>query len=237
MPWGSLDLRDFDERTILAARASWTVAAFQAYRVAIGRANAAQGLLEAGAPVDIAALASSLPIEALTHAELCARMAMELGGAVPLEFDRELLYPRPDPTQPVLVRALEAIVRGFCVGETIFLPLVRVIRDMPAVPLVHAIWRRIARDDAPLGAFGWLVLDWALPNLDCAGRAHLGRVARLAIDAHAAGARRDLERGDAVPSLLDPIAWMATQEGANMILRLLDERLVGQFAERGIPLD
>ena len=237
MPWGSLDLRDFDEHTILAARASWTVAAFQAYRIAVGRAIAAQGLLEAGAPVDVAALASSLPLEALTHAELCARMAMELGGAVPLAFDRDLLYPRPDPTQPVLVRALEAIVRGFCVGETICRPLVRVVRDLPAVPLIRAICRRIARDDAPHAAFGWLVLDWALPSVDRAGRAHLGRVARLAIDAHAAGARSDLARGDAVPSLLDPMAWMATREGATMILRLLDERLVGQFAERDVPLD
>jgi hypothetical protein len=127
-------------------------------------------------------------------------------------------------------------VRTFCVGETVSLPLVRRLRDRPAVPLARAIWSRIARDEAPHGVFGWIVLDWALPDLDAGAREHLGRVATHAMGADAEAARRDIEIGVAVPTPIDPLAWIATREGAGMILELLEDRVAKALRARGVPL-
>src|SRR5690606_39048908 len=61
MPWGTLDLRDYPESLVLAARKSWTGAAFQEHRTGAACAETLRCLIEARAPLDLIAVASRFP--------------------------------------------------------------------------------------------------------------------------------------------------------------------------------
>src|SRR5690349_6029231 len=87
MPWGTLDLTRFSPQELLPARAAWTAAAFQEHRTGIACAVTLRALLEARAPLDLIALAARFPLDELAHVELCARMAMELGGGTEILYD------------------------------------------------------------------------------------------------------------------------------------------------------
>src|SRR5258706_9641566 len=80
MPWGTLDLRGVPEETIVTARKAWTTAAFQEHRTGVACSMTLRALLEARAPLDLVALATRFPLDEIVHVELCARLAMELGG-------------------------------------------------------------------------------------------------------------------------------------------------------------
>lgn len=84
MPWGTLDATLFSEEERVAARRGWTDLALQEYGAAASQANVIRLLARARAPLDLTAMLATFPLDELSHTELCARMAEELGGAVPI---------------------------------------------------------------------------------------------------------------------------------------------------------
>src|SRR6185295_18656952 len=86
----------------------WTQSGFREYASAASFAEIASCLLAAGAPIDLTAAAGDFVVDEVTHAELSARVAMPLGGAVPLEVDLTRLVRPPAPAAP-LVRAAELL--------------------------------------------------------------------------------------------------------------------------------
>src|SRR5258708_3951627 len=56
MPWGSVDPSMYTAEDVLAARAAWTLAAFQEHRTGAACATALRALIEARAPIDLVAL-------------------------------------------------------------------------------------------------------------------------------------------------------------------------------------
>ena len=54
---------------------------------AIACAATLRALLECRAPLDLIAMAARFPLDELVHVELCARMAMELGGGTEIQYD------------------------------------------------------------------------------------------------------------------------------------------------------
>ena len=71
-------------------------------------------------------MASRFPLDEMVHVELCARMAMELGGGTEIVHDPDAMIARrrPEGVSPLL-RAAELVVRFFCVGEALAIPLLR----------------------------------------------------------------------------------------------------------------
>ncbi len=55
---------------------------------------------------------------------------------------------------------LSAIVRVFCLGETIAVPLFRHLREPCTEPVARAALDRILRDEVRHRDFGWDALDW-----------------------------------------------------------------------------
>lgn len=125
MPWDTLRPELYPPDVLLAARKAWTTAAFQEYRTGTACTEALHLLLEARAPLDLIALATRFPLDEMVHVELCARMAMALGGATEIIYEPGTLAPRPDPEQPLLVQAAELVTVLFCVGEALSIPLLR----------------------------------------------------------------------------------------------------------------
>ena len=82
LPWGTLDTSDYPPEVVLAARATWTEAAYTEYRAIAAFSAVLHGLCEAKAPLDLIGMASSFVADEVVHVELASRVAMELGGGV-----------------------------------------------------------------------------------------------------------------------------------------------------------
>jgi hypothetical protein len=213
-PWGRrldrrrgwIDQLPWDEQLpqdATGARVVWTRTAFSEYASAAAFAEIASALLAAGAPIDLVAAAGDFIVDEIVHAEVAARLAAALGGAVPLEVDLARLVRPPtaaaagDP----LLRAAELVVRTSCVGESVTVPMLKLAGELAGSPLIEAALAAIAGDESSHAQLGWWFLDWAEPRLDGATRAHLGEVAGAAIRSFA-----PLLGGDCAQSGLGAVA-------------------------------
>ena len=236
MPWETLDPREYTEEVLAAARSSWTAAAFQEHRTAAACASTLRALVEACAPLDLIAAFSRFPLDEIVHVELCARMAMALGGGAQLRYADSAICADANPALPPLLRATELVVRNFCVGEALSIPLLHGAWRRATHPLAHAVLGRIVRDEAAHGIVGWSFLDWALPQLDADGVAFVRFTAEAAIGEirrlwdHLA--RRPLSPG----SDGHPLGWLGSHAYLTIAERSLRARVVAPFAARGIDL-
>lgn len=179
LPWGEA-FADETPEARAAARVVWTQSAFSEVAAAAAFAEIAACLLAAGAPIDLVAGAGDFVVDEVLHAELSGRMAMALGGAVPMDVDLTRLV-RPPVSATPLLRAAELVVRTSCVGEALTVPVLKSVKATARSPLVMAVVSRIVRDEAAHAEIGPWFLDWAEPLLSDDDRAHLGRVAGAAV--------------------------------------------------------
>lgn len=237
LPWGTLEARDYSAPELLAARRSWTSAAFQEHRTAAACSSTLRALVEARAPLDLIAVFSRFPLDELVHVELCSRMAMELGGGTELLHEPSAMCADADPSLPPLLRACELVTRNFCVGESLSIPLLHGTWVRSTHPLPRAVLGRIVRDEAAHGVVGWTFLDWVLPLLPEQG---LGLIRRTAASAIAEIRRlwAELRRAPALPqSESHALGWMGTEEYLDLAAHSLQRRVLAPFAERGLALD
>lgn len=236
MPWGTLEPARYSQAELIAARKAWTGAAFQEHRTAVACAAALKALTEARAPLDLIALAARFPLDEVVHVELCARMAMELGGGTEIIHDPEHLVSEDTEGASALMRAAELVVRFFCVGEAVSIPLLRATWKIAKHPLPKAVLGRIVKDEAAHGAFGFAFLDWALDELDERDLVRLGVVADRAIDGLVAN-WEDLRQRDKSEMLQDhPLGWMGTDDYLELATSSLRKHVMAPLSERGIPL-
>jgi hypothetical protein len=238
MPWGTLDASKIPDDARIAARKAWTGAAFQEHRTGVACATALRALFECRAPVDLIALASRFPTDELVHVELCARMAMELGGGTEIQHDPNELVMDADDMLPPLLRAADLVVRFFCVGEALSIPLLHGTWRAARHPLPRAILGRVVKDEAAHGTFGFTFLDWALTKLGDEERQHIARAADRAIR----GVRRqwDILRARGTTkydqTVGDALMWMQSEEYLALAARSLESRVRAPLLARGIPL-
>jgi hypothetical protein len=238
MPWGTLDLTGIPESLRLRARKRWTSAAFQEHRTGVACCATLRALFECRAPVDLIALAARFPLDELVHVELCARMAMELGGGTEIHHDPDAMIAEASADLPPLLRAADGIVRFFCVGESVSIPLLRGTWHAARHPLPRAVLGRIVRDEAAHGSFGFTFLDWAIPQLSADEIAHLGRAADIAIRAvHRVWQKTARARGDeAAQQAADALAWLGSNEYLQIAHRAMEKRVREPLRARGIAL-
>jgi hypothetical protein len=238
MPWGTLDLSQVPEAERLAARKAWTGAAFQEHRTGVACCATLRALMEARAPLDLIALATRFPLDEMVHVELCARMAMEVGGGTEIIHDPNQLVLDADPNLRPLVRAAELVVRFFCVGEALSIPLLRGTWKAARHPLPKAVLGRIVKDEAAHGTFGFTFLDWALPSLTPGEIAHVGSQADLAIRfIHRQWADiRKRKRSPDYDRAGNALAWMETGAYLELAERSLRDKVLAPLTVRGVPL-
>ncbi len=236
MPWGTMDLHGFALQDVISARRNWTSAAFQEHRTAVACALTLRALLEARAPLDLVALASRFPLDEVVHVELCSRMAMELGGGTELLHDPSLMILDAPREHPPLLRAAELVVRYFCVGEALSIPMLRGAWHAANHPLARAVLSRIVRDEAAHGTFGWTFLDWAGPDLDDAARSHLATVAHDAL-LQMARAWEQVAAAPQAGSGVNALGWMRSGPYLELARRSLRSHVLQPLHARGIMVD
>jgi hypothetical protein len=236
LPWGTLDLSGVPEPERVRARLAWTSAAYQEHRTAVGVTEALRLLMQAQAPLDLVALGARFPLDEVVHVELCARMAMEAGGGSELIYDPETMILGATLDGPPLLKAAELMVRFFCVGEALSIPLLRGTWKAARHPLSRAVLGRIVKDEAAHGTFGYMFLDWAEPKLSRADRRLLGAAADLAIDAVIAQWDELSRRPKAEWHEGNALAWMATEPYLELAARSMNENVLAPLRERDIPI-
>ncbi len=236
MPWGTLDLSKASEADRIVARRAWTGAAYQEHRTAVACAATLRALLEAQAPVDLIAVASRFPLDEMVHVELCARMAEECGGGTEIRYTPDAVVLDASADARPLLRLAELAVRFFCVGEAISIPLLRATWHHSHHPLPKAVMGRIVKDEAAHGVFGFTVLDWASEQLDDADRAHLGKMADLAIDFLEKQWIDLAKRPRSSPHDGDVLGWMQTDAYLDTAKKALERDVRAPLLKRNIPL-
>jgi hypothetical protein len=236
MPWGTLDVRGLPEAALVAGRRFWTSAAFQEHRTAAACCATLQALVKARAPVDLIAGFSRFPLDEMVHVELCARLAMELGGGTELWHEPSALCADADLSLSPLLQATELVTRNFCVGEALSIPLLHGSWVRAQQPLPRAVLGCIVRDEAAHGVYGWTFLDWVLPLLSADGLLLVARTGAAAIQqVHLLW--EDLRRRPRVPAeFCQSLGWMETTEYLELAARSLHKRVLQPFAERGIRI-
>ncbi len=234
MPWGTLDLEGIPPAELVLARKAWTGAAFQEHRTGVACAATLRALMEARAPLDLIALATRFPLDEMVHVELCARMAMELGGGTEIVHDPDAMVADADPALRPLLRAGELVVRFFCVGETLSIPLLRGTWHAARHPLPRAILGRIVKDEAAHGTFGFAFLDWALTHYSEADRAHLAAQANLAIGAVREQWEHIRKRPKRIAREGDALAWMESGAYLELAHRSMRDKVIAPLRARGV---
>lgn len=238
MPWGTFDVRGIRPEALVFARKAWTLAAFQEHRTGIACTAALRALFECRAPVDLIAMAARFPLDELAHVEMTARMAMELGGGTEIQHDPHVLIIDAPAKLSPLMRAADMIVRFFCVGEALSIPLLRATWKAARHPLPRAVLGRIVKDEAAHGTFGFEFLDWAAPQLSRADRAHLGKAGDRAIRA-VTMQWESMKRGRSKAydeKMGDALGWMQTDDYLALAHRSMDERVREPLRARSIPV-
>ncbi len=235
LPWGSLAAEVATEApsVVEKARRIWTMAAFQEYRTGASCTTALRLLLEASAPLDLVAVATRFPLDEIVHVELCARLLAELGGAAPLLYEPDRLGVTGRESARPLLRSAEVVMRVFCVGEAVSIPILRASARHARQPLIRAVLQRIVKDEAAHGRFGWYFLDWAGELLTEAERQRLRWVARDEIDKLLGAWQRFAEPSEAdmhqsTLGWMDPKTYFRTAHAA------LDSAVLGPLAARGL---
>jgi hypothetical protein len=193
-----------------------------------------EAMLLARAPLDLIGMAGGYVADEMHHVELCARVAMELGGAPPVPTDFAGLGAAASPGTP-LRRAAELMVRLCCVGEAFSVPMLAGTMAASTHPLTREVLAAILRDEAHHGQLGWLFLDWVTPHLDDEARAHLAAVAMSALVAFAplwrsvtAEARDD--------GAVRALGWMPAATYVATARQAVTDDVLAPLARRGIVL-
>jgi hypothetical protein len=236
MPWGTLDLSKVTAEQCIAARKAWTGSAYQEHRTGAACALTLQALIEARAPLDLIAVGSRFPLDEMVHVELCARMAMEFGGGTEIIHDPKAMVLGSDASLSPLMQAADLVVRFFCVGEAISIPLLRATWHVAKHPLPKAVLGRIVKDEAAHGVFGYTFLDWACPRFSAEEKARLGVSADLAIR-FLYGQWVDLQKRRDEPRLEDDVlGWMQTGAYLKLACRSMQTLVIDPLEARGIPI-
>ncbi|MEO6952781.1 MAG: ferritin-like domain-containing protein [Polyangia bacterium] len=235
MPWGTIDRGRYSGASLAAGRRIWTLAAFQEHRTGAACARTLAALIAARAPLDLIAVATRFPLDEMVHVELCARLAGELGGPVRVMHDAGKLVREPKAGLSPKLACAELVVRNFCVGEAVSIPILRASWKAADEPLIAAVLQRIVKDESAHGQFGWLFLDWILDDLGSEERAHLAKAARHEIGciernwSDVVGKQKSLGAGAAL-GWMDPEVYLPTARLA------MKEAVEKPLAERGLLL-
>jgi hypothetical protein len=182
LPWGTLRVGDYPPSLVDAARRSWTELAVNEYRAIVAFSEVLRAMALAKAPLDLLGMTGDFLADECVHVELASRMAMDLGGGVPLAVDMSDFAPKPNETVTAFQRAnqivlqvgiSEAFAGGTGLGN----------RNAASHPLARAIFDRILSDEARHRRFAGLYFDWAADKLDDAERTRLAGVATHVLEA------------------------------------------------------
>lgn len=190
LPWGTLEVAGAERDE---ARAVWSNGCFTEVASAAAFSALTTALLECNAPIDLVACAADIVVDELFHTELSARVTMELGGAIAIDFDMASIAPVTELARPI-ARAAEIAIVTSCIGEALSVPAIARSRVLADQPLPRAVLDLLLADEGPHARLGYWFLDWAAEQLTDDERVALSRIASDAVNAYGELGQKDVLR-------------------------------------------
>jgi hypothetical protein len=243
LPWGTLNPAQYPPELVTRARTMWTQIALSEYRAAASFAEMLRLLLEVRAPLDLVGMAGDFVADEVSHVEIAARVASELGGGAVIPVDTSAILPplssEADPQKRANDRMLVVAIHE-TFSESV---ATGAMRGCPH-PLVKAALELIARDEARHTRIGWLYFDWVADRTDAneyerLGALALGQVAQLA-SVWRARQSRLIDGRTSEGYLLDDIhalGWIDSEAFAARARDCIVRSIAAPLAQRGIRVD
>ena len=143
-------------------RREWSNRVTAEYRSAALTQNLTLWLIQIGASPDLIDDGLRIVKDELVHAELSFEAFLEAGGEAPDPLDRARLGLRARQGELLELAAARACVELFCLGETVAVPLFKVLREGCTVAVARRALDRILKDEVRHRDFGWALLDHLL---------------------------------------------------------------------------
>jgi hypothetical protein len=196
-------------------------------------------LIQAGAPPDVIESGLAIVADELAHSRLSHDVYVAAGGSAPPALDQAALG-LARSAEPLANDIARAIVRVFCLGETVAVPLFRHLREQCIQPIARAALDRILRDEVRHRDFGWDALDW----LCAADPSTAARVApqlpgMLAELEQSYGLGNPVVAQDRSDLTADERAWglAPPREYAAILATTIEKDYMPRFAARGISME
>jgi hypothetical protein len=215
-------------------RREWLRRVEEEYRSAAITQHVGLWLTQLGMSPDLLRAALRIADDELTHADLSHEAYVRAGGSQAPSLPRETLGLRASPGE-LEHQVTRGALRVFCLGETVAVPLFKVMREGARVPVAKRALDRILRDEVRHRDFGWALLDelFALPMADALRSLVVRELpAYLAAvrSAYGGGATSvtEISAADRSWGLISPSEYAAAVE------RTLVRDWIPRFAKRGV---
>lgn len=143
-------------------RQEWLARVEAEYRSAAHTQELTLWLTQIGASPDLIRAGLRVARDEIAHADLSYRTYVEAGGEDGPTLTRETLRLGRDEKDPLEWNVTRACVDGYCLGETVAVPLFQKLRAGCTVPGPRRVLDRILRDEVRHRDFGWALLRWLL---------------------------------------------------------------------------
>ncbi|WP_433926091.1 ferritin-like domain-containing protein [Sorangium cellulosum] len=219
-----------------AVRGEWGRRIEAEYRSAAITQHLTLWLIQMGASPDLIDDGLRIVKDELAHARLSHRVHVLAGGGALAPLRRETLGLKGKEGEPLELAVARAGVEIFCLGETVAVPLFKVLREGCIVPAARRALDRILRDEVRHRDFGWTLLRYLL-ELPCAPAVRLlverelpSMFARMRKSYMPAGGARRAAISD------DDRAWglMPVARYGEILERAVERDYVPRFAEHGV---
>jgi hypothetical protein len=164
IPWGTFDRSRYPGPAVALALNAQRMLAIGEYLAVDLFSRVASGMALLGAPMDLVAMAASIPSDEARHADLTLRMAGLLaGGDLTIDVKPELVSRRFG--FPMSQEDLDDfMIEVPAIGETLACALLKACADRARDPTVKALYANIVRDEVHHARFGWYYLAWRAPQ-------------------------------------------------------------------------
>jgi hypothetical protein len=228
----------------VTANATQRVAAEWRARIAAEYASAAVTqhfvlwLMQAGAPPDLIDAGLVIVSDELVHSRSSHEVYVAAGGTEPpaiVQTALELKRSSPRIEEDIL----SVVVRVFCLGETVAVPLFRHLREGCTEPVARAALDRILRDEVRHRDFGWDVLDWLLvsaigPEVPARVERELPGMMRMLEGSYGLG-NEVVARDDGAMTDVERSWGLAPpRDYAEILARTVEREWVPRFGGRGV---
>lgn len=145
-----------------AVRSEWARRVTAEYRSAAITQHLTLWLIQIAASPDLIHDGLRIVKDELAHAEMSHRTLVAAGGEVTAPIARETLGLRRREDEPLEASVARTCVEVFCLGETVAVPLFKVLREGCTVPAARRTLDRVLRDEVRHRDFGWALLGHLL---------------------------------------------------------------------------
>jgi hypothetical protein len=119
-------------------------------------------LMQLAAPPELVRAGLRIAADELRHAELSHRCFIAAGGVGGPLLPRETLGLTRRTSDVLELDVARVVVEMFCLGETVAVPLFKLLRDGATIAPARKALDRILVDEVRHRDFGWVGLEWLL---------------------------------------------------------------------------